>query len=338
MADKGSKEHRTKLDDWLWRLDSIEQEMKRVIPASNLHTVLTCSYDWRQKGYNDPAMDTVWFRPRYREDVPFFIGWDPSCLNNDPQTGLSVHETSPKNKAVFPKPGDDWRSGLAWAVLYNVDGEVSTGLTQTALQSLDRSATEAFRLAPSLVQTKLGQLGQSDCWPEVLLYLAIEGLHPNISAFSQPVLDPNDVAAVCGSIDALGNGISIIGLTIQLYRDFRTATSLAFELFRQAVQDTSDASDSPKLGIAQSGAEKGVSLAGTPLSAKACAVLELLKALPAHRGMTGPEILDALMKRNPPMLCDQSTLTRRIIPKLKPYGVKNKRGAGYYIDPIDAPQ
>jgi hypothetical protein len=70
-----------------------------------------------------------------------------------------------------------------------------------------------------------------------------------------------------------------------------------------------------------------------PLTDKAAAVLELLKALPCDRGMTGPAILDALNNRQPPMNFDQSTLTARIIPELKPRGVKNRRGVGYYIDP-----
>ena len=70
-----------------------------------------------------------------------------------------------------------------------------------------------------------------------------------------------------------------------------------------------------------------------PLTDKAAAVLELLQALPPHRGMKGADILDALNKRKPPMNFDQSTLTARIIPELKPYGAKNRRGVGYYIDP-----
>jgi hypothetical protein len=40
-----------------------------------------------------------------------------------------------------------------------------------------------------------------------------------------------------------------------------------------------------------------------------------------------------LNNRNPPINFDQSTLTKRIIPELKAYGVKNRRGVGYYIDP-----
>ena len=70
-----------------------------------------------------------------------------------------------------------------------------------------------------------------------------------------------------------------------------------------------------------------------PLTDKAAAVLELLKALPADRGMKGPDILAALEERKPRMIFDQSTLTKRVIPQLKRYGVTNRRGVGYYIDP-----
>jgi hypothetical protein len=69
-----------------------------------------------------------------------------------------------------------------------------------------------------------------------------------------------------------------------------------------------------------------------PLSAKVAAVYELLKALPEHRGLTGREILEKLEKQNPPIIFDQSTLTKNIIPELHPYGVRNKRGAGYFIN------
>lgn len=68
-----------------------------------------------------------------------------------------------------------------------------------------------------------------------------------------------------------------------------------------------------------------------PLSANAAAVYELLKALPQYRGMKGREILKALENQKPPIFIDQSTLTKNIIPGLRPYGVINKRGAGYYI-------
>ena len=68
-----------------------------------------------------------------------------------------------------------------------------------------------------------------------------------------------------------------------------------------------------------------------PLSANAAAVYELLKDLPEHRAMKGREILKAFENQKPPKFIDQSTLTKNIIPELRPYGVINKRGAGYYI-------
>jgi len=68
-----------------------------------------------------------------------------------------------------------------------------------------------------------------------------------------------------------------------------------------------------------------------PLSANAAAVYELLKDLPEHRAMKGGEILKALENQKPHKFIDQSTLTKNIIPELRPYGVTNKRGAGYYI-------
>lgn len=69
-----------------------------------------------------------------------------------------------------------------------------------------------------------------------------------------------------------------------------------------------------------------------PLTPSARAVLELLGELPPNAALTGPEILTALDNKKPPILLDQSTLTSRIIPALKPHGVKNKPRVGYYLD------
>jgi hypothetical protein len=69
-----------------------------------------------------------------------------------------------------------------------------------------------------------------------------------------------------------------------------------------------------------------------PLSANAAAVYELLKALLEYKAMKGREILKALENQNPSIFIDQSTLTKNIIPELRPYGVKNKPRIGYYIE------
>ena len=72
-----------------------------------------------------------------------------------------------------------------------------------------------------------------------------------------------------------------------------------------------------------------------PLSPTAAAILDALLALPEHRGMTGPEILDHLSQLPDAINTDESTLTSRYIPELRMYGVKNRKKVGYYI-PLQA--
>ena len=67
-----------------------------------------------------------------------------------------------------------------------------------------------------------------------------------------------------------------------------------------------------------------------PLSNKARAVLNLLQELPPNQALTGPKILKELDDKK--IIIDQSTLTKSIIPALKPHGVKNKPRIGYYIE------
>src|SRR5262249_45584287 len=64
-----------------------------------------------------------------------------------------------------------------------------------------------------------------------------------------------------------------------------------------------------------------------PITPDECAVLDLIQALPSGEGITGKKIVAALKGR-----VDQSTLTSRIIPKLKRWwDVDNRRGAGYFV-------
>lgn len=65
------------------------------------------------------------------------------------------------------------------------------------------------------------------------------------------------------------------------------------------------------------------------LSENATAVYEILLALPTYQAMTGARLLDALHKRD--VYIEQSTLTSRIIPELKPYGIENCQRKGYRI-------
>ena len=71
-----------------------------------------------------------------------------------------------------------------------------------------------------------------------------------------------------------------------------------------------------------------------PLTTGARAVLEVLQGLKETEAMTGKKILDALANKNEPIYIDQSTLTTRIIPALKAYGVQNKKRLGYFVRPL----
>jgi len=65
------------------------------------------------------------------------------------------------------------------------------------------------------------------------------------------------------------------------------------------------------------------------LSEAAACVYEILLAQPPHRGLTGPELLKKMDAKE--CCIDQSSLTGRIIPALKPYGVENAPRKGYRI-------
>jgi hypothetical protein len=67
-----------------------------------------------------------------------------------------------------------------------------------------------------------------------------------------------------------------------------------------------------------------------PMTRLEAAVFAIIYEQPPGAGITGKEIIRELPKKG--FTLDQSSLTGRIIPKLKLRGVKNRRGAGYYYD------
>ena len=106
----------------------------------------------------------------------------------------------------------------------------------------------------------------------------------------------------------------------------RARVELALERVGKDLQGEAEAVRKKQAERGEAGGQKR----RPPLSANAGAVYELLKALPEHKAMTGKEIITALDEKEK-IFIDQSTLTKSIIPALQPYGVRNKRGAGYYI-------
>jgi hypothetical protein len=72
-----------------------------------------------------------------------------------------------------------------------------------------------------------------------------------------------------------------------------------------------------------------------PLSPAALVVREILLSLPPERAMTGKQIVDEVNRRasrspNGTWLLQQ-TLTTRIVPALKPYGLRNAARIGYFF-------
>jgi hypothetical protein len=65
----------------------------------------------------------------------------------------------------------------------------------------------------------------------------------------------------------------------------------------------------------------------TPAAAMA---YEILKGLPEHKGLTSPMLIVEMDKKG--HIADQSTLTTHILPQLRPYGLRNERRRGYYIE------
>jgi hypothetical protein len=69
-----------------------------------------------------------------------------------------------------------------------------------------------------------------------------------------------------------------------------------------------------------------------PLSNRERAVFDFLTSLPKGTARKGEQIVQTLSHANPAVHISVSSLTKDIIPKLKAWGVRNRRGVGYYVD------
>lgn len=74
-----------------------------------------------------------------------------------------------------------------------------------------------------------------------------------------------------------------------------------------------------------------------PLNDTNRAVLDELLRLPLGEGMTGKQLLARLAARKPKVDIQEITFRKHVRPALKPFGLLNKRGVGYYIDPSRRP-
>ena len=72
------------------------------------------------------------------------------------------------------------------------------------------------------------------------------------------------------------------------------------------------------------------------LTDDAALVYEILCELPAHRGLTGSQILDELRKHG--RYPDLGNLRTRVIAQLEPYGLEKKARVGYRIPQSKRPK
>ena len=272
---------RQDLDNWLWRLDSIEQEMARLVPASNVHVLFLIAIDFSTKripqigGFGGGellhihdravpkytnAMLELWFDLGYG-GLPGFPGWGgyasetgalPFVMRIGHDGNWSVGERMPMQFQPENPVGPLISETLMWSKWYycevhqaDADGEGSLpGLREIEAVDLEKAVLEACALAPPPVVRKIGNLSSLRCWPTALFYLAMKRLHPAIQAFLQfmPPCPWRQTPPDEGTFDSHD-------LIITLKPDLRTATRYAFDLFRRSVQTKGASADS---GIAAS--------------------------------------------------------------------------------------
>ena len=74
------------------------------------------------------------------------------------------------------------------------------------------------------------------------------------------------------------------------------------------------------------------------LSPTAALFYEILLALPPHRGLTAPQVLDMIREKDPVKLVAPETLRGRIKAELVPYGIDNAPRIGYFIKSSHRPE
>jgi len=193
-------------EDWLWRLDCLQQEMDRLPEASAINVLFSLkinsntssSEEWRTfpfgtpvfmsnvcaPKYEDPQTGAVWFALGPGE-LPFVVCWDSD-------EGWSVHDALP----LPPADHEDvpvFLPTLGWTTWYYVKGEQLLAEThdeyslQSRLVEIEEGVLETCALAPHAVKRDFGAFSVLGSWPTVLFYLALKRAHPLLAAWGRHV-------------------------------------------------------------------------------------------------------------------------------------------------------
>lgn len=240
--------------DWLWRLDQIEKEMARRIPAYNVHALFTVRttlpgvwvpvfhqmrtfpngkpfwtdeerVDWRMIGEDILCLDLG------RPDLPFVLSWNPF------RNAFSLDMQLPGDDLASDQ--FDYSNPVVWATWYHLKGgprKFDSGDQAKwwlAVSDVLRGIIEACHMAPEVVLRNVGDLSKFACWPRALLYLTTKRAHPLLDCRA---------GLLRGSRGKRGPNPSEWTFDeanerrLQLIPDLRRATGFAFEYFRRVAQ------------------------------------------------------------------------------------------------------
>jgi len=236
-------------DEWLWRLDCIQEEMARTPVLADLHVLIALKIDshvssseeWKTfpfgipvlvagsaaGRYVDPETGALWFDLGAR-GVACVVCWDD-------EAGLSLQGFMPTRDCPVQDGYvlQDTLGWYAWDYLERQTGRPRSrshaGLL-SRICDLEEGILDACHIAPAPVKESLGLLSLLGSWPLVLFYLALNRVHPLLGASGCSVPSHPPEHDERGSTFAELND-----RVIMISPDFASAARYAFDVMRRVV-------------------------------------------------------------------------------------------------------
>lgn len=239
------------LQDWLWRLDCIQEEMQRRAP--HVHVVFSLRVDLAEGArtkcntfplehgkvverfedpvpkFQDPDTGLLWFDLGHK-GFRFVVCWQDLVLYESPPS-----EEIPENE--LPAFADE---ALGWNTWYYIEasGEQETSVEvqgrhiRRGAGRLCHAAGKVCHLAPRPVLDKVGDLSfiAERGWPTAILYLAMKQAHPLLEAWGTVTIDDSIPDDGWNDFDPFEVAKDLV---IELRpSDLSTATAYAFDVLR----------------------------------------------------------------------------------------------------------
>lgn len=369
MKVGGTMARQLSLDDWLWRLDCVQEEWERLAPAHNLYALFALKTGeshthsekewstfpfgnpismsgWNESYWIDPETGDFWFQI-HSGSLPFVV-----CSGD---LGLTSHDS-------MPEQGRRLSLGLArWYYLQDDIRKARrktpclTGIPDMRLLDLEYEALRLCELAPEVVLRNCGRLallGHYPSWPTVLLYMAMKEFVGLVVPFLHPVsrTGPGVEEGRWKNGSWEGNGKPKLAWAfmndwyITLEPDVATATRHVLDYLRHVAKagDAKSAGGGEKHTETAFCVESGqVTYGGADLDLPTGLCLETMKNLVTKIGRVVPYTsMDANSKEG--MASEQlrgvvRTIRRQLKARKVPFEVANKAREGYVLRPILKP-